>query len=237
MKRSVVWSVSVLCASLAAVAAYKVLPLQSSEAETPPPRPISVTTGIVEAKDFPIYRVGLGTVQAYNTVTIKVRVDGEVQKIAFREGQDVQVGDLLAQIDPPEAAQFVFPFGVLDSMLRYDSPAGDPVDLADWAQPPASPPKRGLFGLGRAQPPEREVLTGTPSAANTSFVAVSTATSAGEPSRSVALESLPWPCLPICRTNLPSIVNLSSCPSLLPLPASQTKSLSSTKTPCSLSGH
>lgn len=66
--------------------------------------------------------------------------------------------------DPPEAAQFVFPFGVLDSMLRYDSPAGDPVDLADWARPPVPPPKRGLFGIGRAQQPEREVLSGTPSA-------------------------------------------------------------------------
>ena len=62
----------------------------------------------------------------------------------------------------PEAAQFVFPFGVLDSMLRYDSPAGDPVDLADWERPPAPPPKRGFFGFGKAPP--REVLLATPSA-------------------------------------------------------------------------
>lgn len=66
----------------------------------PAGRPIPVTIGTVEAKDFPIYRVGLGTVQAYNTVTVKVRVDGEVQKIAFREGQEVAPGDLLAEIDP-----------------------------------------------------------------------------------------------------------------------------------------
>jgi len=63
-------------------------------------RPVPVTAGTVEEKAFPIYRVGLGTVQAYNTVTVKVRVDGEVQKIVFREGQDVREGDLLAQIDP-----------------------------------------------------------------------------------------------------------------------------------------
>jgi membrane fusion protein, multidrug efflux system len=69
-------------------------------------RPVPVTTGIAETKDFPVYRVGLGTVQAFNTVTVRVRVDGEIHKIAFREGQDVRAGDLLAQIDPrPYEAQ------------------------------------------------------------------------------------------------------------------------------------
>ncbi len=49
---------------------------------------------------MPIYVTGIGTVQAWNTVTVKVRVDGEIQKVAFVEGQDVHAGDLLAQIDP-----------------------------------------------------------------------------------------------------------------------------------------
>jgi multidrug efflux system membrane fusion protein len=66
----------------------------------PAPRPVAVTAATVETKDFPIYRQGIGTVQAFNTVTVKVRVDGEVQKVAFREGQDVKQGDLLAIIDP-----------------------------------------------------------------------------------------------------------------------------------------
>jgi membrane fusion protein, multidrug efflux system len=66
----------------------------------PAARPVPVTAGRVEVKDFPVYRLGLGTVQAYNTVTVKVRIDGEVQKVAFREGQDVKQGDLLAIIDP-----------------------------------------------------------------------------------------------------------------------------------------
>jgi multidrug efflux system membrane fusion protein len=75
-------------------------------ASAPPVRPVPVTAGAVKDQEFVISRVGLGTVQAYNTVTVKVRVDGEVQKIGFREGQDVQVGDVMAQIDPrPYQAQ------------------------------------------------------------------------------------------------------------------------------------
>lgn len=62
--------------------------------------PVPVVTGRVTQKDVPIYLDGLGTVQAYNTVTVHTRVDGELVKVAFTEGQDVKVGDLLAQIDP-----------------------------------------------------------------------------------------------------------------------------------------
>jgi multidrug efflux system membrane fusion protein len=74
--------------------------VMKSAASTSPARPVPVTIGVVKDQEFAISRVGLGTVQAYNTVTVKVRVDGEVQKISFREGQDVQVGDVMAQIDP-----------------------------------------------------------------------------------------------------------------------------------------
>ena len=62
--------------------------------------PVPVVAGTVVQKDVPIYLGGIGTVQAFNTVTIHARVDGQVQKIAFTEGQDVHAGDLLAQIDP-----------------------------------------------------------------------------------------------------------------------------------------
>jgi multidrug efflux system membrane fusion protein len=62
--------------------------------------PTTAVIGTVTNKEVPIYLDGLGTVQAFNTVTIRTRVDGQLQKIAFQEGQDVRAGELLAQIDP-----------------------------------------------------------------------------------------------------------------------------------------
>ena len=62
--------------------------------------PVPVVAGTVAEKDVPVYLGGIGTVQAFNTVTVHARVDGQVTKIAFTEGQDVHAGDLLAQIDP-----------------------------------------------------------------------------------------------------------------------------------------
>jgi multidrug efflux system membrane fusion protein len=61
---------------------------------------VPVVAGKVEEKDTPIYLDGLGTVQAFNTVTVHTRVDGELQQVLFTEGQDVKTGDLLAVIDP-----------------------------------------------------------------------------------------------------------------------------------------
>jgi membrane fusion protein, multidrug efflux system len=63
-------------------------------------QPIAVDTAVVSHADMPIYLQGLGTVQAFYTVTVTARVDGELQSIAFTEGQNVRKGDLLAQIDP-----------------------------------------------------------------------------------------------------------------------------------------
>lgn len=72
---------------------------KAASAHTGPPA-VPVVEGKVAQKDVPIYVDGLGTVQAFNTVTVHVRVDGELKKVAFVEGQDVHAGDLLAQIDP-----------------------------------------------------------------------------------------------------------------------------------------
>jgi len=62
--------------------------------------PVPVVAGQAEQRDFPNYLNALGTVRAYNSVTVRARVDGELQQLYFQEGQNVQKGDLLAQIDP-----------------------------------------------------------------------------------------------------------------------------------------
>lgn len=62
--------------------------------------PAVVAIETVKRGDFPVYLNGLGTVTALRTVTVKPRVDGELVKIAFTEGQTVKEGDLLAEIDP-----------------------------------------------------------------------------------------------------------------------------------------
>jgi multidrug efflux system membrane fusion protein len=61
---------------------------------------VPVTAAQVVARDVPLNLTGIGTVQAFNTVTMRARVDGELVNVAFTEGQDVKKGDVLAQIDP-----------------------------------------------------------------------------------------------------------------------------------------
>lgn len=58
-----------------------------------------VHTDTVKTRPFPVILTGLGTVQATNTVTVRSRVDGQIEKVAFQEGQMVKEGDLLVQID------------------------------------------------------------------------------------------------------------------------------------------
>ncbi len=73
----------------------------SSTASTrPPAATIPVVATIAETRNVSDYLTGLGNVQAFNRVTVHVRVDGELQDIRFTEGQFVHAGDVLAQIDP-----------------------------------------------------------------------------------------------------------------------------------------
>jgi multidrug efflux system membrane fusion protein len=104
MRRPLLWLI-VLGPSLVAAAAAVQLLRQSpptaaaATGRSPPAVAVPVVAGVAEARDVPIYLSGIGTVQAFNTVTVKPRVDGELQQVAFTEGQDVKAGDLLAQID------------------------------------------------------------------------------------------------------------------------------------------
>jgi membrane fusion protein, multidrug efflux system len=72
----------------------------SGKREAKGPAPVAVTTQTIQNADFPVYLNGLGTVQPYNTVTVRSRVDGQVIKVGFRQGQMVNEGDVLVEIDP-----------------------------------------------------------------------------------------------------------------------------------------
>jgi multidrug efflux system membrane fusion protein len=72
----------------------------AKSAASPRSAAVPVTIAPVVKADFPVYLGGLGTVQGFNTVVVRTRVDGQIDKIGFKEGQLVNQGDLLAQIDP-----------------------------------------------------------------------------------------------------------------------------------------
>jgi multidrug efflux system membrane fusion protein len=61
---------------------------------------VPVIAGLVSTRDLPVWLPGIGTATPLNAVDIKVRVDGQLQSVAFKEGQEVAAGQLLAQIDP-----------------------------------------------------------------------------------------------------------------------------------------
>jgi multidrug efflux system membrane fusion protein len=74
----------------------------NGRAAVPPavPPAIPVVAGTVHSGAVPIYLRGIGTVEAFNTDIIRTQVQGQIVRIAFKEGQTVHAGELLAQIDP-----------------------------------------------------------------------------------------------------------------------------------------
>lgn len=72
---------------------------KNAKASGPMPA-VPVGVANVQQRDFPVYLTGLGSVQAFNTVALKTRIDGQITQVNFVEGQDVKQGELLIQIDP-----------------------------------------------------------------------------------------------------------------------------------------
>ena len=85
---------------------------------------VPVVVATAQRGDLPVYFNGLGTVTAFNTVTVRSRVDGQLISVTFKEGQFIHEGDLLAQVDPrPFQVQLAQAQGQLakDQALRKDA--------------------------------------------------------------------------------------------------------------------
>jgi multidrug efflux system membrane fusion protein len=73
---------------------------KQQKAQAAAPHPVSVAVAKVQQQDVPVYMVGLGSVTAFYTANIKSRIDGQIMRVNFQEGQIVKEGDLLIVIDP-----------------------------------------------------------------------------------------------------------------------------------------
>ena len=94
------WGLVAVAGLAVAYAGWHQLASAETAVRVPAPAEVPVHVGAVEKMPFPLVLNGLGTVQATNTVTVRSRVDGQIEKVAFEEGQIVKEGDLLVQIDP-----------------------------------------------------------------------------------------------------------------------------------------
>jgi membrane fusion protein, multidrug efflux system len=97
---AVVWAVVVAAAGAAIwkLSGHDFMPAPNRPSPAAPAVP--VVAGTAATQNVPVYVRGLGTVQAFQTVTMRSRVDGNITKVLFTEGQDVKAGDPLFQIDP-----------------------------------------------------------------------------------------------------------------------------------------
>jgi len=89
-----------VCASLSGCSSSSSSDAKQQKAQAAAPRAASVAVAKVQQQDVPVYLVGLGSVTAFYTANIKSRVDGQIMRVNFQEGQTVKQGDLLILIDP-----------------------------------------------------------------------------------------------------------------------------------------
>jgi membrane fusion protein, multidrug efflux system len=98
------WLVVLICAGLAGVVAYFYFERSSAgsakNGQTAAAKGIPVVAVAAKTGDMPVYLYGLGAVTALNTDIMQARVSGELVKVAYTEGQEVKLGDLLCEIDP-----------------------------------------------------------------------------------------------------------------------------------------
>ena len=111
MKNKALWITIGVLVAAGVLAIFLFYGKQEKQTPTPTPpmgrggkdgatRPVPVAVAIARTGDIDVVINALGTVTARNTVTVKPRVDGQIVRVAFREGQTVKIGDLLAEIDP-----------------------------------------------------------------------------------------------------------------------------------------
>jgi multidrug efflux system membrane fusion protein len=102
MQRTAIVVTIALAAAAATIPRVVGTLVPAADAQAPPPSGpgVPVTAGTVATANVPVFLNAIGTAQAYNMVTIKSRVDGQIVKVAFAEGQEVKAGDPLIQIDP-----------------------------------------------------------------------------------------------------------------------------------------
>jgi multidrug efflux system membrane fusion protein len=130
MRRFRPWLIALGAIVLLGVSAY-VVRVQSGNAQSKTSSspgqagrlvPVPIVATAARTSDMAVYLTGLGSVTPLNTVTVHTRVDGELTKVPFQEGQHVNAGDLLAEIDPrPFQAQLTQAQGQLlrdEALLR-----------------------------------------------------------------------------------------------------------------------
>src|SRR5579862_2318219 len=113
MKRTIIWAIALAVVAAAVAGGYYVYQSRSGDSSAKAGRggnskggpSVPVVATAATTADVPVLLDGLGSVTPIATVTVHSRVDGELVKLAFKEGQVVRAGDLLAELDPrPYAA-------------------------------------------------------------------------------------------------------------------------------------